>query len=202
MKKSSRARIGRPTTLLAGLVVASLVSSCAPPRETSGYEEGLPQPGAITFDDSGGARQSRRAVRAARLYYAFWDTGKPEYADAAAGPNFLDGTLPEGDRQGPEGLKAASRAFRTAVPDLRCAVDHLLVGGDQVVARLTFRGTHEGPFLGHAPTGRAIEFSAIDILRVENGRVVEARHVEDNYNSTLVRQLGAVSPAVRHQASP
>jgi predicted ester cyclase len=156
----------------------------------------------MTFDDSCDARQSRRAARAAQLYYAFWDTGKPEYAEAAAGPNFLDGTLPEGDRQGPEGLKAASRAFRTAVPDLRCAVEHLLVGRDQVVARLTLRGTHKGPFLGCAATGRAIEFGALDILRVEGGRVVEARHVEDNYNSTLMRQLGAGAPAGRHLEAP
>jgi predicted ester cyclase len=176
--------------MLPGLALVSLVISCAPRAGTSWREEELPQPRAIIIDGSGDAWQAKRAVRAAQLYYAFWDTGKPEYAEAAAGPRLHDGTLPEGDRQGPEGLKAASNAIRAAVPDLRCTVEHLLVGGGQVVARLTFRGIHKGPFLGHPATGRPIEFSAIDILRVEDGRVVEGRHVEDNYNSTLMRQLG------------
>jgi len=39
------------------------------------------------------------------------------------------------------------------------------------------------------PTGRAIRFYAIDILRVEQGTVVEDWHIEDN--AELMRQLGA-----------
>jgi predicted ester cyclase len=121
---------------------------------------------------------------------------------AAVGPDFSDSALPEGWRQGPEGLKAASRAFRTAVPDLTCTVEHLLVTGDKVVARLTFRGTHTGAFQGRRATDRQLEFSAIDVLRVEDGRVVESRHVEDLYNSTLMQQLGGVSAAGRHRENP
>ena len=142
------------------------------------------------------------AIRAARLYCAFWDTDKSEYVEAAVGPGFSDSTLPEGWRQGPEGLKAASRAFRTAVPDLRCTIEHLLVTGDRVVARLTFRGTHTDAFLGRPAPGKPIAFSAIDILRVEDGRIVEAGHVEDNYNATLMRQFGAVPPAGQYREGP
>ena len=197
MNTSDRAPVRWPTFILVGLAVASLVTSCAAPTDTSWREEGLPQPGSITTDDSVSAARARRAIRAAQLYYAFWDTGKPEYVGAAVGPGFFDKTLPEGCRQGPEGLKAASGAFRTAVPDLRCTVEHLLVAGDKVVARLTFRGTHKGAFLGRPAPGKPIEFRALDILRVEGGRIVQAGHVEDNYNSTLMRQLGAAPAAVR-----
>jgi hypothetical protein len=37
---------------------------------------------------------------------------------------------------------------------------------------------------------------------VADGRVVEAGQVEDNYNSTLARQLGTVRPARRNQERP
>jgi predicted ester cyclase len=114
----------------------------------------------------------------------------------------VDNTLPEGCQQGPEGLEAASRALLTAVPDLGCTIEHSLISGDQVVARLTFQGTHKGAFLGHPATGKLIDFRAIDMLRVEGGRIVECRHVEDNYNSTLMRQLSAAPFAGRCQEGP
>jgi predicted ester cyclase len=202
MNKPDRARIGWPTIVLAGLAVVGLATSCAPRQGASKREEDFPQPASITIDDSVSAPRARRAIRAARLYYAFWDTGEPEYVRAAVGPGFVDSTLPEGCRQGSQGLEAASHAFRGAVPDLRCTIEHLLVSGDRVVARLTIRGTHKGAFLGHPATGRPIEFRAIDTLRVEGGRIVECGHVEDDYNSTLMRQLGGVPPFEQYQEKP
>jgi predicted ester cyclase len=202
MSRSDHTRIGRPIVILGGLAVLSLLTSCAPPEDTSGREDDVPQPASITIDDSVSAPRARRAVRAAQLYYAFWDTGRPEYARIAVGPGFVDNTVPEGSRQGPEGLEAASRVVRTAVPDLRCAIEHLLVSGDQVVARLTFRGTQKGAFVGHPATGTSLEFKAIDMLQVQGGRIVECRHVEDNYNSTLMRQVGAAPLAGRCQEKP
>jgi predicted ester cyclase len=71
-----------------------------------------------------------------------------------------------------------------------------------VVARLTFRGTHTDAFLGGPATGKPIAFSAIDILRVEDGRIVEAGHVEDNYNSTLMQQFVAVPLAGHYREGP
>jgi predicted ester cyclase len=190
MNRAGPAQSARTILILAGLALPILVASCAPRAETSWREEDLPQPGSITIDDSVGQPRARRAIRAARLLCAFWNTGKSEYVEAAVGPGFSDSTLPEGWRHGPDGLKAAWGAFHTAVPDLRCVVEHLHVTGDKVVARLAFRGTHEGDFFGHPATGKPIEFRAIDVLRVEDGRIVEDGHVEDNYNSTLMRQLG------------
>jgi predicted ester cyclase len=85
----------------------------------------------------------------------------------------------------------ASRAFRRTLPDLRCRIEDLLVSGDKVTARLTFTGTGKGEFMGHAATGRAVKFFAIDILRIRGGRIVEDWHLEDNL--ALLEQLGAVS---------
>jgi predicted ester cyclase len=60
-----------------------------------------------------------------------------------------------------------------AFPDLRITVEDTVAGGDKVAARMTFRGTHRGPFRGLEPTGRPVEFSSIRIYRIEGGQVVQ-----------------------------
>mgnify|MGYP000255172153 CR=1 FL=1 len=62
----------------------------------------------------------------AREYATFWNTGKESLARDALAINFIDKTPPKGRRQGPEGAILASRAFRAAVPDLRCDVEQIL----------------------------------------------------------------------------
>jgi predicted ester cyclase len=60
-----------------------------------------------------------------------------------------------------------------AFPDLRITVEDTVAGDDKVAARMTFRGTHQGPFRGIEPTGRPVEFSSIRIYRIEDGKVAE-----------------------------
>src|SRR5712675_2255919 len=124
----------------------------------------LPQPDSITVDRSLSIADAAQMIKAARLFYAFWDTGNTEYASAVVDNDFRDNTLPADRPQGPKGLLYASKAFRTAVPDLHCTIEDLLVSGDKVTARLLFTGTHKGEFMGHLASGKHVRFFAIDIL--------------------------------------
>ena len=65
------------------------------------------------------------------------------------------------------------RVLVGAFPDLRITVEDTVAGDDKVAARMTFRGTHQGPFRGLEPTGRPVEFSSIRIYRIEDGKVVQ-----------------------------
>ena len=38
---------------------------------------------------------------------------------------------------------------------------------------MTMRGTHSGEFHGIAPTGKRVEVKAIDMFRIEGGKIVE-----------------------------
>jgi len=98
----------------------------------------------MTVDGSLSEADAAQMIKTARLFYAFWDTGNTEYASAAADDDFRDNTLPEGRPQGPKGLLYASQTFRSAVPDLHCKIEDLLVSGDKITARLVFTGTHKG----------------------------------------------------------
>lgn len=134
---------------------------------------------------------SQDAVLAARRYAAFWDTGKPAYAEAALAPHFLDRTLPAGRAQGVQGPLAASDAFRKAVPDLRAQIDDMVVAGDRVSVRLHFQGHFSGQFGEVKGQGQTVDFRAFDLYRVEDGRIAENWHLEDNL--TLLQQLGVVA---------
>jgi predicted ester cyclase len=80
----------------------------------------------------------------ARRYATFWNTGDEALAREALADNFVDKTPPEG-KQGPEGALWLP-AFRTAVPDLSCEVEQMIVAGDRVVSHLHFRGHFTGTF--------------------------------------------------------
>jgi len=151
----------------------------------------LPQPESMTLDRSLSDTDVAQMIRAARLFYAFWDTGNSEYLSAAVENDFRDNTLPEGRPQGRTGLLFASQTFRSAVPDLHCKIEDLLLSGDKVTARLTFTGTHKGEFMGHSGTGRPVNFFAIDILLIRGCKILHDWPLEDNL--TLLQQLALVS---------
>src|SRR5215510_2592255 len=163
------------------------------PTKSAAQAQGppLPQPESMTVDRSLSEADVAQMIKTARLFYAIWDTGNAEYAAAAVDNNFRNNTLPEGRPQGLKGLLYATQTFRSAVPDLHCKIEDLLVSGDKITARLTFNGTHKGEFMGHPPTGKPVRFFAIDVLRIRGGRIVEDWHLEDNL--TLLEQLGVVS---------
>jgi predicted ester cyclase len=183
-----KVRTMRHGTMRLALAITLLGSRAA--AQTASVDGRLPQPRSVTIDRSLSDRRAAAMVRAARLFYAFWDTGDASLVREAVSQRFSDNTLPKGRPQGITGLEFASRGFRAALPDLRCSVEDLLVVGDKITARLAFTGTHTGTFMGKPATGRPVKFLAIDVLRVENGKIVEDWHLEDNL--TLMQQLGVV----------
>src|SRR6266850_4504451 len=115
------------------LLVAFLASG-----QSVASESKLPEPKSVIIDKSLSTNQAQKAIHAAKLFYAFWDTGNPEFAKLALDANFTDRTLPQGRPQGVAGPLFASSNFRHAVPDLRCDIEQLIVAGDRVVAHLHF----------------------------------------------------------------
>ena len=73
--------------------------------------------------------------------------------------------------------REANRAFWTvwfaAFPDTEVILDDVLVDGDRVAGRFTYRATFQGPFMGLPATGRRVEMHSIDIWRVVDGMAVE-----------------------------
>ena len=109
-----------------------------------------------------------------RLYEEVFNQGNPDVVDELYAPDFVDHT--PGAPQGPAGAKQVIGGVLAGLPDLRVTAEPWLVDGDLVATLVTFRGTHQGELLGVAPTGQPVEWSHIDIHRVEGGRITELWH--------------------------
>ena len=79
--------------------------------------------------------------------------------------------------------------FADAFPDLQLTVEDVVAVEDKVAARIRFRGTHRGGFMGIPATGRAVTFTSMEFNRVVGGRVAEHWVLSDLLG--LLQQLGA-----------
>ncbi len=59
----------------------------------------------------------------------------------------------------------------TIFPDIQVTVRDQMAEGDKVVSRWTATGTHQGDFLGMAPTGKRVTVKAIHIHQIKEGRI-------------------------------
>ena len=83
-------------------------------------------------------------------------------------------------------------AFFTGLPDLTVTLEDLVVGGDRVVGRFVYRGTHTGAFMGIPASGNPVEMRSIDIWRVEDGEFVE--HWDELNLLEVFQQVGVIPP--------
>jgi predicted ester cyclase len=89
-----------------------------------------------------------------------------------------------------EAAKQEAADFRRGFPDVISTIEDLIAEGDKVVARWRSQATHQGDYLGIAPTGKEVEFTGISFYRIEAGRIAESWNEEDELG--LVRQIGTV----------
>ena len=91
---------------------------------------------------------------------------------------------------GPSARVEPIRRYHQAFPDLRMDVEEVIVTADAVVARMTFRGTDTGGYVGRAPTGRAVDEWVVTIMHFEGDKVVREWVGADKLG--LFIQLGVV----------
>ena len=86
-----------------------------------------------------------------------------------------------------EGFKGDIQFLRTAFPDLSLTIEDMVADGEKVWMRLTARGTNRGGFMG-PPNGKTFEIAVFDVVRFEDGKVVEHWGSPDRF--ALLTQLG------------
>ena len=133
---------------------------------------------------------SEENKRLGREFYESINQGRLEVIDSHVADNFVDHEEFPGLTQDKKGVRAFFQIMRTAFPDFHMTVEDLMAEGDKVIARLTMSGTHRGEFMGMPATGKKFEVSAIDIVRVVDGKAVEHWGVSDTMK--MMQQLGAI----------
>ena len=105
-----------------------------------------------------------------------------------------------GDLGAAEELFAAGQAkaakqeaadFRRGFPDVISTIEDLIAEEDKVVARWRSRATHQGDYMGIAPSGKEVEYTGISFYRIEGGKIAQSWNIEDQLG--LMRQIGVVA---------
>lgn len=139
-------------------------------------------------------REELEAV-AERWMEEVWRRRDVDAIDEIHAPSFRDEGLKD-KAPGPETLRAYKKSVAElfgAFPGFYCTTEDLVVDGTagKVAVLWSAEATHEGEFVGVAPTGRRVRFEGIEVLRIEEGRIVY-RWGEWN-GMEILQQLSTVS---------
>ncbi len=118
-----------------------------------------------------------------------WGRARVELVDTLYHPDVVDHMPLPGQKPGVGGLKDVVLAFHAAIPDLKITVHALLEDGDRASDVWTLEGTHAGPIMGVAATGRRLRFSGADTIAARDGRITDIWHVEELLQ--MLTQMGA-----------
>ena len=92
--------------------------------------------------------------------------------------------------QGLDGFRRFFRDWFSAVPDFGYTLKKIISDESHVWVYGVYSGTHKGEWLGIPPTNKSYRFAAVDIFRIEDGKLAEHWDVLDTYG--LFRQLGII----------
>lgn len=105
-------------------------------------------------------------------HVTIWEQGRWDLLGNFVAPEFFSHAvpvLPNGQVPGADWMNQ----FLWAFSDLSSHEDAIMSGGDRVSIQWTITATQTGYFFGIPPTGRTIQFTGMDTLRVSNGKLVE-----------------------------
>lgn len=109
-----------------------------------------------------------------RVIEEVYNQGNFDAVDALIAPNYLSHNRDSHKVVGAEGVKQAARSQRKDSPDMHTTIEDIIAEGDKVMLRARDRMTHQAEIMGYAPTGKQIEITWMQIVRVENDMLVES----------------------------
>ena len=134
---------------------------------------------------------NKATIRA--FFEQVWNQGSEEAIDRFIAENAAGNDPDFG--MGRAGFKQQWRTWREGFSDLHFSIEEIIAEGDTVVARWTLTGTHDGPFLGLAPTGKTIRIGGMSLDHLENGVLASGFDGWDNLG--LRQQLGLIDEGGR-----
>ena len=133
--------------------------------------------------------EEENKVKQRRVFEEALNKGNMAVVDEVIDTNYVSES-PQGLVEGTEAVKQGFANLRTAFPDIAFTVEDMIAEDEKVVSRITCGGTHNGNFMGIAPTGNKMNINGIIITRWVDGKEVEAWEVIDMLG--MMQQLGAI----------
>jgi predicted ester cyclase len=92
--------------------------------------------------------------------------------------------------EGPEGVKRLVGGLHALISGVQIIIEDMIAEGDKVVTRYMSTGMDTGGFMDRAPTGKQVRFTAIQIFRMVDGKIVESWANRDDLG--VLQQLGVI----------
>jgi steroid delta-isomerase-like uncharacterized protein len=128
-----------------------------------------------------------------RWFEEVWNRGNAEVIDELLAEDGVVHGLNDASGnpvQGLQGFHEFHNQFRGAFPDITVKLEDVIAEGDRVVARCNVRGNHMGDHLGFAATNAPVHFEGVAIVRIKDGKIIEAWNHFDFME--MNRQLGVL----------
>jgi len=128
-----------------------------------------------------------------RWFEEVWNKGRTEaVAEMLSDDAVIHGLSEDAAKplRGPSDFLPFHAQFREAFPNIEVVVEDAIAEGDKVAVRCSVRGKHVGDSLGFKATNATAEFDGIAIVRVKDGKFVEAWNNFDFMK--MYKQLGAM----------
>ncbi len=140
---------------------------------------------------SSSSKQEEKNKQVVREFFEALDRQDTERTDQLVSSNnyslHFSGTPPmDWNAYKKEFLAPFSKAF----PDLQHNIVDMVAEGDKVAVSINVTGTYKGEFQGIPATGRQVSFTAMDILTIIDGKIVEEWATADMMG--LMQQIGAI----------
>ena len=126
-----------------------------------------------------------------RMFDEIINEGNLDVADELFAADYVDHG-PMGDTEGREAFKELVGAWRSAVPDVHCTVENVLVEGDLAGWTVRTTGTHTGDGLGFPATGKSFATVSANIGRFRDG--LAAEHWSEQGMLPMLMQIGMFAP--------
>jgi steroid delta-isomerase-like uncharacterized protein len=134
------------------------------------------------------AEQNKAIVR--RFVEAVLNQRNLTLLDEVIHQDHVEHNAPPGVEPGIEGMRSGLQRFFAAFPDFHSTIEQQIAEGDRVVTHYTNRGTHQGDLFGIPPSDKAVAYTTMDVIRIENGKIAERWSIDDNL--TRFQQLGLI----------
>jgi len=121
------------------------------------------------------AEANKALVR--RWFEEVWNKGRAEAIDEMFAADGIAHGLSDDavdPLRGPADFKPFHERFRGAFPDIEVVVEDMIAEDDKVAARCSVRGKHTGDHLGIAASNAPVDFTGVSIVRIKDGKIVEA----------------------------
>ena len=129
-------------------------------------------------------------IELTKSFYTMFEKSDWAGIEKVVAPNMTDHgpMMPPGSAFNRDSLMKYLKANKEAFPDMKFEVLSTAASGDLVFVQYRFTGTNSGPLMGMPATGKKVDYTGVDLVRIKDGIATE--HWDYGDNITYMKQMG------------